>query len=108
MGEGAAVIGLRWIGRSAGDNQQMGQSEFEIENRESSRPLPDSNQVSIVTGASLPETNFSAGVCFPSPNSSIILFTNAGMSSGLRLVTSPLSTTTSSSIQCAPAFFRSV
>lgn len=46
--------------------------------------------------------------CRPSVNSSIILELKAGMSSGLRLVTSPLSTTTSSSTQLPPAFFTSV
>src|SRR5205823_2325858 len=46
--------------------------------------------------------------CFPSAISSIIFLLNAGMSSGLRLVTSPASTTTSSSTQFAPALRRSV
>src|SRR5262249_15293744 len=46
--------------------------------------------------------------CFPSQNSSIIFLLKAGMSSGLRLVTSPLSTTTFSSTQLAPAFFTLV
>ena len=41
--------------------------------------------------------------CLPSQNSSIIFLLNAGMSSGLRLVTRPWSTTTSSSTQFAPA-----
>src|SRR5207249_4078213 len=46
--------------------------------------------------------------CLPSANSSIIFRLNAGMSSGLRLVTSPLSATTSWSTQFAPALRRSV
>src|SRR4029077_2945563 len=46
--------------------------------------------------------------CFPSQNSSIIFRLNAGMSSGLRLVTSPLSTTTSSFTHFPPAFLTSV
>src|SRR5207237_522892 len=40
-------------------------------------------------------------------NSSSILRLNAGRSAGLRLETSPLSTTTSSSTHFAPAFLRS-
>ena len=44
----------------------------------------------------------------PSANSSTIFSLNAGRSLGERLVTSPLSTTTSSSTQLAPAFFRSL
>src|SRR3982751_699339 len=44
----------------------------------------------------------------PSQNSSIIFLLKAGMSSGLRLVTRPLSTTTSSSSQFPPAFRTSV
>src|SRR5450755_1252566 len=47
-------------------------------------------------------------VCRPSQNSSIIFLLKAGISSGLRLVTRPLSTTTSLSTQCAPAFRISV
>ena len=43
----------------------------------------------------------------PSANSSIILRLNAGISSGLRLETNPLSTTTSSSTHFAPALIRS-
>src|SRR5438045_8968387 len=46
--------------------------------------------------------------CFPSANSSISFLLNAGMSSGLRLVTRPWSTCTSSSTQLAPALRRSV
>src|SRR5579859_1418772 len=46
--------------------------------------------------------------CTPSPNSSLIFLLKAGMSSGLRLVTRPLSVTTSLSTQFAPAFLRSV
>src|SRR3954467_9555286 len=46
--------------------------------------------------------------CVPSANSSIIFSLNAGMSFGLRLETRPLSTTTSSSAQLAPALIRSV
>src|SRR3569833_154983 len=49
-----------------------------------------------------------AYACTPSANSSIIFLLNAGRSSGRRLVTKPLSTTTSSSTQCVLAFFRSV
>jgi hypothetical protein len=44
-----------------------------------------------------------ADLCGPSANSSIIFRVKAGMSSGLRLDTNPLSTTTSSSTQRAPA-----
>src|SRR5436190_18788444 len=44
----------------------------------------------------------------PSAISSIIFLLKAGMSSGLRLVTSPLSVTTSWSTHDAPAFVRSV
>src|SRR6266550_3037473 len=44
----------------------------------------------------------------PSANSSIIFLLKAGISSGLREVTSPLSTTTSWSTHCAPALRRSV
>ncbi|SDS78519.1 hypothetical protein SAMN04515669_1918 [Jiangella sp. DSM 45060] len=44
----------------------------------------------------------------PSANSSSIFAQNAGRSSGLRLVTRPLSVTTSSSTQVAPALRRSV
>src|SRR5207249_8937620 len=44
-----------------------------------------------------------AAACRPSASSSIIFLLNAGISSGLRLETSPLSTTTSSSNQLAPA-----
>src|SRR5262245_62062520 len=46
--------------------------------------------------------------CGPSQNSSIIFRLKAGRSAGLRLVTRPLSTTTCSSTQSAPAFLRSV
>ena len=46
--------------------------------------------------------------CWPSPISSITLALNAGMSSGLRLVTKPLSTTTSSSTQSPPVFLMSL
>src|SRR5438477_1252961 len=61
------------------------------------------NQVSRIAEAAV-----AIGSCFPSQNSSIIFLLKAGMSSGLRLVTSPLSTTTSSSTHLAPAFFISV
>ena len=47
-------------------------------------------------------------ICLPSRISSIIFSLNAGMSSGLRLVTSPWSTTTSSSTQSPPALRISV
>src|SRR5437588_12956645 len=43
----------------------------------------------------------------PSQNSSIIFLLNAGISSGLRLVTNPLSTTTSSFTHFPPAFLTS-
>src|ERR1700759_3036444 len=46
--------------------------------------------------------------CLPSANSSTILSQNAGRSSGLREVTSPWSTTTSSSTQLPPALRMSV
>src|SRR3954468_3038916 len=46
--------------------------------------------------------------CLPSANSSTSLPQKAGRSSGLRLVTRPLSTTTSSSPHFAPALRRSV
>jgi hypothetical protein len=42
----------------------------------------------------------------PAANSSIILRLNAGMSPGLRLVTTFLSTVTSSSTQLPPVFLR--
>src|SRR5690606_34798163 len=48
-----------------------------------------------------------ARACCGSVISSMTLFTNAGMSAGLRLVTQPLSTTTSRSTHVAPAFSRS-
>jgi hypothetical protein len=44
-----------------------------------------------------------AAACRPSANSSIIFLLNAGMSPGFRLETNPLSTTTSSPTQRAPA-----
>lgn len=50
----------------------------------------------------------SSGGVPPSANSSTILAQNAGRSSGLRLLTSPLSVTTSWSTQFAPALVRSV
>lgn len=46
--------------------------------------------------------------CTPSPISSIIFALNCSRSAGLRLVTSPLSVTTASSTQVAPALRRSV
>jgi hypothetical protein len=46
--------------------------------------------------------------CLPSANSSTSFALKAGRSSGLRLVTSPLSTTTCSSIQLPPALRMSV
>src|SRR4051812_13729316 len=46
--------------------------------------------------------------CRPSANSSIAFLLNAGMSSGLRLVTRPLSTCTSSSTQGPPPLRMSV
>src|SRR5689334_1156503 len=45
---------------------------------------------------------------FAVANKFVISRLNAGMSSGLRLVSNPLSTTASSSTQLAPAFLRSV
>jgi hypothetical protein len=53
---------------------------------------------------------FVAGIykCTPTPNSSIIFRQKASRSAGLRLVTSPLSTTTSLSTLVAPAFKMSV
>src|SRR5207253_2072929 len=61
------------------------------------------NQVSRIAEAAV-----AIGSCRPSQNSSIIFLLKAGISSGLRLVTNPLSTTTSSSTQFPPAFFMSV
>src|SRR5437773_8939443 len=60
------------------------------------------NQVSRIAEAAV-----AIGSCRPSQNSSIIFLLKAGISSGLRLVTNPLSTTTSSLIHFAPALRRS-
>src|SRR5438067_1906347 len=54
-----------------------------------------------------PDVAPTVAACRPSQNSSIIFLLNAGISSGLRLVTNPLSTTTSSLTQLPPAFFMS-
>src|SRR4051812_34108789 len=58
--------------------------------------------------AEAPAPAFSRTSCSPSANSSIILALKAGRSSGLRLVTRPWSTTTSSSTQSPPALRMSV
>src|SRR3954464_2483398 len=55
-----------------------------------------------------PAPAFSRTSCSPSANSSTILSLKAGRSSGLRLVTRPWSTTTSSSTHLPPALRMSV
>src|SRR5205823_14727138 len=71
-------------------------------------PPPTIYTLSLHDALPIYRQNRACATCAPSANSSIIFLLNAGMSSGLRLVTSPLSTTTSSSTQLAPAFVRSV
>src|SRR5207237_1716721 len=68
----------------------------------------DDRQMTVNYVSSSAPANCVCRACFPSQNSSIIFSLNAGISSGLRLVTSPLSTTTSSLTQLPPAFFTSV
>src|SRR3954469_10922064 len=58
--------------------------------------------------AEAPAPAFSLTSCSPSANSSTILSLKAGRSSGLRLVTRPWSTTTSSSTHLPPALRMSV
>src|SRR5690606_9477733 len=62
----------------------------------------------LYTATPAPPLSAAACSCRPSANSSIILRLNAGRSFGLRLETSPRSTTTSSSTHSAPALRRSV
>src|SRR3712207_8922859 len=71
------------------------------------RPSPGEGYRALISGERYAVASAFCRACVPSANSSIIFLLNAGMSSGLRLVTRPLSVTTSWSTQLAPALRRS-